>query len=152
MLPKICVIPKNALSKSCWALNSIQKSQLVYIAAVTKNLVCVKLCVYHFIAWMGRSLICIIPISLLEVYYWSFFIQCVCPLSIHLCNRVKNTQFDTGGFFVTTTICLSSLGVELGGHKDYQHQDNYTVLKRKNRFTLGLNAAKNTRYVQNCFK
>ncbi len=38
-----------------------------------------------------KTPLCVIPISSLKVYYWSFSKWCVCPLSGHLCSKVKNT-------------------------------------------------------------
>ncbi len=37
-----------------------------------------------------EKLLCVIPILSLEVYYWSFSNRCICPLSTHLCSKVKN--------------------------------------------------------------
>ncbi len=70
-----------------------------YFVVVTKKPPMLRILHYHFIAWMGRyradapiikTPLCVIPISSLEVYYWSFSKWCVCPLSTHLYSTVKN--------------------------------------------------------------
>ncbi len=76
----------------------IEWFQLEYIVVVTKNLLCVEFCVIILLhEWVDRgqmpnyknSSVCnndfIARSVILEFFKW-----CVCPLSTHLCIKVKN--------------------------------------------------------------